>query len=257
MIYEWQNLTYQELARLQEQKPWALLPIGATEQHGPHLPVGTDSLILQGVLKKVIEQLELDVPLLVLPQLFYGKSIEHTDFAGTITLSIHTLLYLLGDIVSSLARHNFRNIIFLNSHGGNADILDSYLQDLRKLYEANVYAIHLWSPGGIMEPARLHFKDIPNRQMHAEAVETSLMYHWYNQLVKVDEIAEEQPLSEEGLEHLRRLEGKVRWGWAAEDLSGNGVLGDPHLASAEAGEAISRWLFEKVRQAILSIVREA
>jgi creatinine amidohydrolase len=251
MIYKWQHLTTKEFGELDKEKAWTVLPIGSTEQHGPHLPVATDALLLQGILDQTLERLKPRVPFLALPPMYFGKSLEHTSFPGTITLSAHTLLYVLSDVVSSLSAHGFRQVIIVNSHGGNAPLIDGYLHDLQRIHHVEAYAIHLTN---IYKQAEVVFKDLTLRASHACAVETSLMLHLYPDLVRKEWIPEGRPEIVKGLERIVSLRGKASWGWLTEEVAANGVIGEPHLSSAAAGARLAEWISGQLCDAILAVM---
>ena len=122
-------------------------PVAALEQHGPHLPLGTDALVLDAIIAGCREGLGKDFNGLFLPTLSYGKSPEHMNFAGTVSLRAETLLAMAVDVVSSLARHGFKDFVFFNGHGGNAALLQSYAFDLRDRFDVRVYNLDLWGGG--------------------------------------------------------------------------------------------------------------
>ena len=107
-------------------------PIGAIEQHGHHLPLVVDSAISQGVLGSALESLSSKIPAYALPTLYYGKSNEHLDFPGTISLSAETLLRVLRETAESIYRAGFRKLVLMNSHGGQPQILDIISRDLHQ-----------------------------------------------------------------------------------------------------------------------------
>jgi len=109
-------------------------PIGAIEQHGPHLPIAVDAAISLGVLGKAFEKLNTNVPAFALPCLYYGKSNEHWSFPGTITLSATTLLTLIQEIAESLYRSGFRKLVLMNSHGGQPQVMEIAARDIHQQY---------------------------------------------------------------------------------------------------------------------------
>ena len=127
MIKRWENLTRDEIAALDKDRTIVMLPTSATEQHGPHLPVGTDAIILSTLIDRIIAQRDEAFPkgnLIFAPQLPIGKSNEHMGFAGTITFSAQTYYALLHDIAKSIAASGFKKLVLFNSHGGNTDMLN-------------------------------------------------------------------------------------------------------------------------------------
>ena len=116
----WQDMTTEELGRLEAGRVIAILPVGAIEQHGPHLPVGTDACIGQGIAERALALLPNGLPVTVLPMLPVGKSDEHLAFAGTLTLSAESLIRLWTEVGDLIARVGLRKLVLLNSHGGQS-----------------------------------------------------------------------------------------------------------------------------------------
>ena len=117
------HMTTADIAEINKKEGVVILPIGAVEQHGAHLPLLTDTLIASGGLDRALTQLPDDVNAWALPPMSYGKSNEHINFPGTITFSAETLMAVLRDIGASVARAGFRRLAFLNGHGGNTALL--------------------------------------------------------------------------------------------------------------------------------------
>ena len=113
----WQDLTTNDFASLDPARTVALLPLGSIEQHGPHLPVSTDSTIAEQMCLRAAALLEPDVPVLVMPTQAVGKSTEHLEFEGTLTHSAETLLHSWLEIGSCVARSGVRKLVFFNGHG--------------------------------------------------------------------------------------------------------------------------------------------
>jgi len=123
-------------------------PIGAIEQHGPHLPIAVDAAISLGVLGKAFEKLNTNVPAFALPCLYYGKSNEHWSFPGTITLSATTLLTLIQEIAESLYRSGFRKLVLMNSHGGQPQVMEIAARDIHQQYtDFLVFPFFTWRVG--------------------------------------------------------------------------------------------------------------
>jgi len=226
-------LTSPEIAALPKDQAAVVLSIASVEQHGPHLPVITDSLVGQTVLAKALEQLDPSVNVWVAPPLCYGKSNEHRPFAGTLTLSAQTLAAVVRDIALSLARAGFRRLVLLNSHGGNPPVLDFIARDLHEETGMMLFSIMI-SRMGVDE-------GVDDRQelawgMHAGDAETSWVLALAPELVHMDRTAElgDYPRMQDGIQHLA-VRGPVGFSWLTADLSTQGVLGDPRSATAEKG----------------------
>lgn len=210
-------------------------PWGAVEQHGPHLPLGTDGLFAERVLSAVLERLPEGLPLWRLPLQAIGFSPEHLGFPGSLSLPAPLLIELLCNVGEQLAQAGFRRLVLLNGHGGQIALLQCAARALRqRAPRLAVLPCFLWSgPEGVAE-----LIPDPERQqgLHAGLAETSLMLHLAPELV-----GEERPC--DGLLPAPPppgwdLEGAVPTAWLMRDLSASGVIGDARLADRERGEAL-------------------
>jgi creatinine amidohydrolase len=119
----------------------AILPLGATEQHGPHLPLSVDTDLLEGILLETGQHLSPDLPVYLLPSLAVGYSPEHQAFAGTLTLRPETTLQLWSDIAESVARAGVRKLVLFNTHGGHTGMMDVVGRQLRSRFGLMVYSV--------------------------------------------------------------------------------------------------------------------
>jgi len=177
----------------------AVIPVGSIEQHGPHLPLETDSLIAEAVSRKIASKINA----VVVPSVRYGVSIEHMDFPGTISLSKEIFAGKISDICSSLLKHGFKKIILVNGHGGNSKTLEA-------LKLRNVKYVDI-------------IKQIKGYD-HAGEIETSLMFFLYPEKVRTGRIKKQE----------FKFPGKGEW--RTIEHSKSGVLGDPTKATAEKGQ---------------------
>ncbi|HEY9861136.1 MAG TPA: creatininase family protein [Candidatus Obscuribacterales bacterium] len=230
-------LTWTEIQAMPDKANVVLVqPLGAIEQHGPHLPLIVDAAIGVAVLGKALHQLEPSIPAYALPPLYYGKSNEHCHFPGTITLSAQTLLATLIEIAESVYRAGFRKLVLMNSHGGQPQVLEIAARDLHVKYEDfSVFPLFTWQAPHIakelLSPKELAWG------IHAGDAETSLMLAILPEQIHMEQaIAEYPPEQPEG--SLLSLEGKLPFAWATRDLSQSGVIGDPTTATAEKGDRL-------------------
>ncbi len=228
-----------------------LQPIGAIEQHGPHLPLIVDAAISTAVLGKALTQLEPEVPAYALPPLYYGKSNEHWHFPGTITLSAETLIALLLEVGQSLHRAGFRKLAFVNGHGGQPQVLEIVARDLHQQLDLMVFPLFVWQVPNIAAEL-LAAKEL-EFGIHAGDAETSLLLSILPDQVKLDSAVCEYPLLPE--DTLLSLEGKLPFAWTTRDLSRSGVLGDPTVATAAKGNQILASLADGWTQVIRDIYR--
>lgn len=214
-----------------------VLPVAAIEQHGPHLPVYTDTCIAEGMIRRSIELLPDNMPVTFLPTQPIGKSDEHISFPGTITGSWETTTKLWLEIGDSVARAGLRKLIIINAHGGNVPMVDIVARELRVRHDMLVVATS-WSrfgnPDSIIAPEEAAYG------IHGGDVETSLMLHLRPDLVRM-ELAEDFRSTQlefiDEFKHLR-AHGPVQFGWKTQDLNAAGALGDARAASADKGNAI-------------------
>jgi creatinine amidohydrolase len=228
-------LTSPEIAALPKERAAVVLSVASIEQHGPHLPVITDSLVGQTLLGQALARLDRSVQVWVVPPLFYGKSNEHRPFAGTITLSAQTLAAVVRDIALSVARAGFRRLVLLNSHGGNPPVLDYIARDLHEETGMQLFSIMI-SRMGLKDPVTDPEENAWG--MHAGDSETSWVLALAPELVHMDrtDSVGAYPRMPDGIQHLA-VRGPVGFSWLTADLSAMGVLGNPRNATAEKGHA--------------------
>ncbi len=228
-------------------------PIGAIEQHGPHLPIVVDAAMSLGVLGKALEKLPSAIPAYALPCLYYGKSNEHCSFPGTITLSATTLLSVITEVAESVYRSGFRKLIFMNSHGGQPQILEIAARDIHEKYEDfSVFPLFTWRVPNIakdlLTPQELEYG------IHAGDGETSIILSLLPDQVKMSQAVKEYP---QGLpeESLLSMEGKLPFAWLTKELTKSGVIGDATAATKEKGDRLLASISDAWVQVIQDVYR--
>ncbi len=246
----WQDLSSTEIEALDHARSIAILPVGAIEQHGPHLPVGVDAMINRGILERAMAILPSTVQALALPMLPVGKSDEHIGFGGTLTLSAETLIRTWTEIGVSVARAGIRKLVLFNSHGGQVSIMDIVARDLR-IKERMLVMAYSWFAGGL--PDGLFSDEEMRFGIHAGEIETSIMLHLHPDLVALDKAENFEPLqavmANNGYRRLSPV-GQGRMGWKAEDLHPSGACGDAASADAERG----RLLVDHAARALIELL---
>jgi creatinine amidohydrolase len=215
----------------------AVLPLAATEQHGPHLPLGTDILIAEAYLARVRALLPDDLRATFLPLQPVGISTEHLAFPGTLTLPAETALQGWMAIGESLARAGIRKLVMVTSHGGNSAAMTLVAQDLRARH--GMLAVTTgWNRFGT--PDGLFTADELRHGIHGGAVETSIMLAAYPQHVRHDKIADFQATTASMDKDYRWLSAHrpAPFAWQTEDLHASGAVGDATQATANKGEAL-------------------
>ena len=250
----WQELTTTDFAGLDGERTIALLPVAAIEQHGPHLPVAVDAAINAAIVERLVERAPAALPLLVLPMVAAGVSPEHADFPGTLTLSPETMLRVLTEIGDSVAAAGVRRLVFLNTHGGQPQLLDLANQQLRRRHRMLAVAANAWR----FWNAAAFFPEAELRHgIHGGAVETSILLHIRPDLVRRDAVRKFESLSEqlEGVFNRLTPYGRVGFGWQTQDLNPDGACGDATLATAEHGRALLDQATEGLLELLDEVVR--
>ncbi len=211
-------------------------PIGAVEQHGPHLPLVVDAAIATAVVGQALHQLDPAIPAYALPPLYYGKSNEHWQFPGTITLTAQTLIAVLMEMAVSIYRAGFRKLVFVNGHGGQPQVLEIVARDLRQQHsDLMIFPLFVW--GAPHNAAELVGASEYNQGIHAGDVETSVMLSLLPNQVDMAKAVREYP-NELPAGSLLSLEGQLPIAWTMADLSRSGVVGDATVSTAAKGNAI-------------------
>jgi creatinine amidohydrolase len=234
---QWAALRSPDFATLDAARTVAVLPMGATEQHGPHLPLNVDQLLVEAMVSGAVQRLPQNSPVLVLPTLSVGLSTEHTAFAGTLSLTGHTSLGLVHDLGASVARAGVRKLLMFNAHGGHVSLMDMVSRDLRGLGLTVFHSSWEQLPLGADIDA---FSATERRHgVHAGEIETSLMLAIAPELVRMD-LA--QDFASSAIDRVRQHpllgQGHSRMGWHVQDLNPSGAVGRANLADAGRGQAL-------------------
>ena len=206
-------------------------PLGAIEQHGPHLPFSTDLVIADRVATEAVERVGEALDVWMLPPLAYTKSNEHAWSAGTIWLSATTLLAVLDDIGRCVATTPARKLVFLNGHGGNSALVATANREIRLAHGLMTFLAHPSIPpdqGGTSAAGEL------GMGIHGGTDETALMLHLAPDLVDMSVATRNVPEHLADNDHVR-FGGSVAFGWLSNDFGPDGHIGDPTPATAELG----------------------
>ncbi len=233
-------------------------PFGACEQHGPHLPLITDTLFAESVLFEVLERLPKDLPIWSLPSQSIGFSPEHLGFPGTLSLPGTLMMEIVGEIGKQLANMGFQRLVLFNAHGGQIGLLQAIARELRiQCPSISVLPCFLWS--GVDELRDL----IPNKEveqgLHAALAETSLMLSFDPDLVgdsrPFDGDSKNYGNSNMEVPSGWSLEGAAPCAWLTNELSQSGVIGDSRGANSQLGDSLRRVLVEHWEELFLNLMK--
>ncbi len=230
-------LTWKQVEALPKDKTVLVLPTAAIEQHGPHLPLATDTLINSILLGAGLALLPRETPVYVLPAVCYGKSNEHIGFPGTLSVSASTFMAVLRDLGASVSAAGFKKLVLYNTHGGNTSLVDVMARDLRAEFGLRLFSL-FGSAGaaftGLGDQERAY-------GFHAGELETSLLLSAIPELVHTDQYTVNYIADIAKPELLKPENASATFAWLTRDIAPSGVMGDPRPSSAEKG---TLWISE-------------
>lgn len=243
--------TWKEIEALDKRDGVVILPIGAIEQHGHHLPVITDTLIVTRVLEATLQRLPNNVKAWALPPINYSKSNEHIAFPGTMALSAQTLLAILHDLAASVKRAGFRRLAFINGHGGNVALLEMAARDIRVATGLMCFCLQ---PALLVDAPFAITPEEKRFGIHAGELETSMLLEMAPELVHMDQAVRHFPNFPQSETQLFMF-GAASTAWLAHDWSSTGVFGDATLGSKEKGAALIEAAVNRLAALIAEISR--
>jgi creatinine amidohydrolase len=222
----------------------AVLPVAATEQHGPHLPLSVDTVLVDGIVAASLDHLPAELPVLFLPTQAVGLSPEHARFPGTLTLKNETILRLWTDIGESVAAAGISKLVLFNSHGGHVSVMDLVARDLRARLDMLVYSVS-WFNLPLMDAQGQDVNALFSAEehrfgIHGGDIETSMMLAL--DPTRVD-MAQARNFASKAQARASQFEilgnGKsARLGWQTQDYHPAGAVGDAASATAAKGQAL-------------------
>lgn len=264
----WSELTTQDFARIDKARAIAVLPLAATEQHGPHLSLSVDTDIVNGVVAASLGPLqtlqanaESPLPVFFLPTQSVGLSPEHAAFAGTLALKPETLIRLWTDIAESVKAAGFHKLVLLNAHGGHVGAMDVVARDLRArlgmlVYSVNWYQLPLTNEQG--EDLNALFSPHEHRfGVHAGDVETSAMLALQPHRVRMELAQNFASSAEQRAAHFPILGNgrSAKLAWQMQDYNPAGAAGNAAAATSQKGQALIEAAGRSLAQLLLEIDR--
>lgn len=236
----WADLATTDFASLDPQRAVAVLPVAATEQHGPHLPLRVDQALVDGIVAAALPQLPDELQALFLPTQAVGYSPEHVAFAGTLTLSSATVAATWIELGECVARAGLKKLLVFNSHGGQTGLSEIVGRELRNrcgliVYSASWFNLPLGGAADALFDAKEHRFGI-----HGGAVETSMMLALAPQLVRMDQAQDFASSAQERADRYPILGNgrSAKLGWAMQDYNAQGAAGNAADASSEKGRQL-------------------
>ena len=236
----WADLCTRDFVSIDRARAIAVLPVAATEQHGPHLPLSVDTDLANGVIAASLPHLPADLPVLFLPTQAIGFSPEHQAFAGTLTLSSRTVIQLWTEIGESVARAGVKKLVLLNAHGGQVGLLDVVGRDLRARLGMLVYSVN-WFNLPLGQDVEAQFSAEEHRfGIHAGQIETAMMLALKPGQV---DMAQAQHFASASQRRARDFpilgNGKsAKLAWQTQDYNPAGAVGNAAAATADQGHAV-------------------
>lgn len=244
----WADLGTQDFARLlqngQAANTIAVLPVAATEQHGPHLSLSVDTVLVDGVVSAALPHIAPQLRVLFLPTQAIGLSPEHARFPGTLTLKSETIVRLWTDIAESVASAGIRKLLLLNSHGGNVSVMDIVARDLRARLDMLVYSaswFNLPLKDALGQDVNDRFSADEHRfGIHAGEIETAMMLALAPQCVEMSQARHFKSSSQDRAQAFDILGNgrSAKLGWQMQDYNAAGAVGNAAAATAELGHAL-------------------
>ena len=218
-----------------------VMPVGSLEQHGPHLPLNTDSIIADYVADKVSKKLSS----VLFPTLSIGYSLEHSGFPGTISFTPQTFSSMIAEITHDLYESGFRTLIVINGHGGNRPILDSSITSIKHAHpDLRLYS---FTTLDIAKERFREFRKSPRQLIgHADELETSMMLALRPDLVEMAKAVTEKPVFPPGISLESEDLSRVTYGWKTKEVTESGIIGSPNLATLETGRILLDYVVQTI-----------
>ena len=244
----WADLGTQDFARLIETgesaRTIAVLPVAATEQHGPHLPLSVDTVLVDGVVAAALPHLASELSVLVLPTQAVGLSPEHARFPGTLTLKAETVMRLWTDIGESVAAAGIKKLVLFNAHGGQVSVMDIVARDLRARLDMLVFSVS-WFNLPLLDAQGQDLNALFDATehrfgIHAGEIETAMMLALNPERVDMGKAKNFRSTAQDRAQEFAILGNgrSAKLGWQMQDYNPTGAVGNAAAATADTGHKV-------------------
>ena len=243
----WNNLTTKEISKL-SRNTIIIVPFSAIEQHGPHLPVSTDKIILDRILEKLCTKNNKNKDFVVLPNLSIGSSSEHSSFEGTLSVNSLNYINFCLNYLESIFSKKFHKFIFLNSHGGQTNHIEVIAKELKtkfnksKIIKANYFLFSGYED--IISTNELTYG------YHGGDFETSLMLYLANEKVRINKISKGKLSPDYKNNKIIGFEKNIKLQWDTQNISKSGIIGNPQNASSIKGQKLTKVAISTIEKII-------
>lgn len=244
------DCSWNEINSMDRNRTIVLFPIGSIEQHGWHMPVGTDYLIAEAISKALATRETDGFEALLFPSLQFGLNTEHSGFAGTITLPARLLLELLEAQLDEMRDDGFRYFAFLNTHGGNTGLLEIFVREMKAKHpQCHITSLQYFQHG-FFDALRDAIDNPIGADVHAGELETSIMQYLSPELVKTN-------VPPEKLKERNCKSGDLPKFWLMREVSKSGIMGDATLARSDKGKIYFDYICDSLEQSIRRFMQNA
>lgn len=242
--------SWKELDGFDRNRTIVLFPIGSLEQHGWHLPVGTDFLLAKAISDRLAERDTDGFDALLFPELQFGLNVEHTGFCGTVTLPARLLLEIFERQVSAVYDSGFRYFAFLNTHGGNTGLLEVFIREFKAAHPDCRLTSFQYFTHGFFDALKDSIDNPIGVDVHAGELETSILQYLSPELV-------DMTVPPEKLRERNCKSGELPKFWLTKDVSVSGVIGDATYARADKGKIFLDFICDSLFEAVSAYMKDA
>jgi creatinine amidohydrolase len=242
--------SWKEIDTLDRDRTIVLFPIGSIEQHGWHMPVGTDYLIAEAISSELAKRDTKCFEALLFPSLQFGLNTEHTGFAGTVTLPARLLLELLEAQLNEMLDDGFCYFAFLNTHGGNTGLLEIFVREMKAKHPDSRITSLQYFQHGFFDALRDHIDNPIGADVHAGELETSILQYLSPELVQMN-------VPQDVLRERNCKSGELPKFWLTRDVSKSGIMGDATLSNPDKGKIYFDFICDSLEQSITKFMLDA